>query len=237
MRATLCLLACLAACHAAQAQAQAQAQAPGGPSASFASIAAGDVRLPVTSIRQARTARTLVQQYDFSCGSAALATLLTHHYGRPVSEAQVFEQMFAQGDRQKIQKEGFSLLDMKRYLAGQGFTADGFEEPLDKLAAARVPAIVLINENGYSHFVVVKGLERDRVLIGDPASGTRAIARADFDALWKTRLLFVIHNRMDEAQFNLAADWKVAPRAPLGQGVGRSALADLVLPKHGPGDF
>src|SRR3546814_6408724 len=27
------------------------------------------------------------QRYDFSCGSAALATLLTYHYGAPTSEA------------------------------------------------------------------------------------------------------------------------------------------------------
>lgn len=41
----------------------------------------GDVVMPVISIRQAGLAGlagTLLQQYDFSCGSAAIATLLTH---------------------------------------------------------------------------------------------------------------------------------------------------------------
>ena len=66
---------------------------------------------------------------------------------------------------------------MKRYLAAHGFEADGFEQPLDKLDEARVPAIVLINENGYHHFVVVKGVQADRVLIGDPARA-RARCRA-----------------------------------------------------------
>ncbi len=201
------------------------------------SMGTGDVVIPVTSMRQARLASTLLQQYDFSCGSAAIATLLTHHYGHPVTEGAVFEEMYARGDRKKIQSEGFSLLDMKRFLAARGFQADGFEQPLDKLNEARVPAIVLVKENGYLHFVVVKGVQPDRVLIGDPAQGTRAMPRHAFDAIWQSRLLFVVHNRMESARFNLAADWRVAPRAHLGGGLARDSAAGLTLPKHGPGDF
>ena len=200
-------------------------------------LGGGDVRLPITSIRQARLAGTLLQQYDFSCGSAALATLLTHHYGLPTSESVVFEAMYSQGDQAKIQREGFSLLDMKRFLQSLGFEADGFEQPLDKLLEARVPAIVLINDNGYQHFVVVKGLRGERVLIGDPASGTRAVARAAFEASWKSRLLFVIHNRMDAARFNLLADWRAAPQAPLAAGISRDSLGGVTLSGPGPGDF
>lgn len=200
-------------------------------------LGGGDVFLPVTSVRQARLSGTLLQQYDFSCGSAAIATLLTHHYGLPTSESAVFEAMYRQGDQAKIQREGFSLLDMKRFLKTRGFEADGFEQPLDKLLEARVPAIALINENGYLHFVVVKGLRGERVLIGDPASGTRAVPRADFEASWKNRLLFVIHNRMDAARFNLQADWRAAPQAPLAAGITRDGLGGVTLPVLGPGDF
>lgn len=200
-------------------------------------IGMGDVVLPVTSLKQARVASTLLQKYDFSCGSAALATLLTHHYGHPVSEQTVFQEMYSHGDQQKIQNEGFSLLDMKRFLASRGFEADGFEQPLDKLAEAKLPAIVLIDDNGYHHFVVVKGLQADRVLIGDPSQGTRAVPRQAFEARWKSRLLFVIHNRVESARFNLAVDWRVAPRAPLGQGLARDGLAGISLSKHGPGGF
>jgi predicted double-glycine peptidase len=226
MRTVLLALAALAAAGPAAAQL-----------AHLPSMGAGDVIMPVTSMRQARLASTLLQKYDFSCGSAAVATLLTHHYGYPVSEQLVFEQMYARGDRQKIHREGFSLLDMKNFLAAHGFAADGFEQPLDKLNEARIPAIVLINENGYRHFVVVKGVQPGRVLLGDPAQGTRAMSRQAFEAVWTTRLLFVIHNRMERARFNLAADWRVAPRAPLGDGVSRDGLAGITLPKLGPGEF
>lgn len=209
----------------------------GAQQAHLTSMGSGDVVMPVSSIRQVRVAGTVLQQYDFSCGSAAIATLLTHHYGTPVSESTVFESMYQHGDQQKIKVEGFSLLDMKKYLKTLGFEADGFEQSLDKLVEARMPAIVLINDNGYHHFVVVKGLRGDRVLIGDPANGTRAVRRPDFEARWKNRLLFVIHNRMESARFNLASDWRAAPQAPLAAGVNRDGLASVTLPAHGPGDF
>jgi len=203
----------------------------------IASFAGGDVSLPVSSIRETRLSGTLLQKYDFSCGSAAVATLLTHHYGYPVSEGVIFDTMYRFGDQQKIQREGFSLLDLKRGLAAHGFQADGFEQPLDKLLQARLPAIVLINENGYMHFVVIKGLMGDRVLVGDPANGTRAMTRAAFDASWPSKLLLVIHNRVESARFNLASDWRAVPQALLADGINRDSLINVTLPKHGPGDF
>ena len=209
----------------------------GAQSAQLLSTGAGDMQVPVTSLRQARWSGTLLQQYDFSCGSAAVATLLTHHYAYPISEQAVFEQMYAQGDQARIRREGFSLLDMKRVLAAPCFDADGFEQPLDKLGEVNVPAIVLLNDNGYLHFVVVKGLQPDRVLVGDPAQGTRALTRAAFDKNWQNGVLFVVHNRMEFARFNLRADWRVAQRAPLGDGVNRDSMAGISLPKLGPGDF
>lgn len=225
MLTSLPFLACLAIAQAACAQ-----------GVHFPSIGGADFTLPVTSIRQARVASTLLQQYDFSCGSAAIATLLTHHYGTPIDEQTVFVRMYEQGDQAKIQREGFSLLDMKRFLASLGFEADGFEQPLHKLQEARIPAIVLINQNGYQHFVVIKGLKDDRILLGDPSQGTRAMPLSDFEALWQSKLLFVIHSHTSQARFNLATDWRVAPRAPLGTDMVR-ALGAVGLPRNGPGDF
>jgi uncharacterized protein len=197
----------------------------------------GAYSIPATSIREARFTATIRQQYDFSCGSAALATLLTHHYKHPVSEDRVFETMFRNGDQDKIRVEGFSLLDMKRYLEDLGFEADGFEEPIEKLAAVNIPAIVLINTAGYNHFVVVKGLRNGRVLLGDPAGGTRAMTVAAFHTVWTNQVLFVITNRQETAAFNVAGDWRVAPTAPVGGSITRESLGGVVIPKLGPADF
>jgi predicted double-glycine peptidase len=193
--------------------------------------------VPVSSMKELRFKATMRQQYDFSCGSAALATLLTHHYHFPIDEQTLFKEMFIHGDQQKIRREGFSLLDMQRYLATHGFKADGFELPLQKLFDAKLPAIVLINEKGYHHFVVIKGEADGRILLGDPSSGTRAIARERFEQVWVNKMLFVIHDTPGSPSFNEMADWRAAPRAPLGDGVSNTAQQLVTLPKFGPGDF
>jgi predicted double-glycine peptidase len=204
---------------------------------SLSGINGGSYALQVTSLKEARFKTTRQQQFDFSCGSAALATLLTYHYDTPVTEKAVFEAMFANGDQEKIKREGFSLLDIKSYLKTLDFQADGFELPLSKLAESKLPAMVLVVDKGYHHFVVVKGLRDGRILVGDPSSGTRAVSLENFETLWQNKLLFVIHNKQSQAKFNQTADWQVAPRAPLQAMVNHSNPFSATLPKFGPGDF
>lgn len=197
----------------------------------------GAFSVKVRSLKEARFASTVRQQYDFSCGSAALTTLLTHHYGRPTTEQRVFDEMFALGDQAKIRREGFSLLDMKKYLEALGFEADGFEATLESLAEAAIPAIALINEAGYNHFVVIKGVQDGRVLIGDPSGGTRAMPVRRFDALRSNQILLVINNRQESARFNVASDWAAIPRAPIAGRLDSVASSALGLPARGSSDF
>src|SRR5690606_38844520 len=115
----------------------------------------GNLEVPVVSYKESRFQTVLKQQHDFSCGSAALASLLTFHYGDQVSEQDVFQAMYESGDQERIRQQGFTLLDMKKFLETRGYKADGFRIPLGPLAAkAGVPAIALINPKGYRHFVI-----------------------------------------------------------------------------------
>ena len=197
------------------------------------------VSVPTESMKEARFRTVVKQQYDFSCGSAAVATLLSYHYEDRVSELEVFKAMYRRGNRARIRKEGFSMLDMKKYLAARGYRADGFRVPLDKLKQVGVPAIVLTNDKGYSHFVVVKGLEDSEVLIGDPAKGLRRVPREEFEDTWNG-LVFVVRGRSQVARnyFNRHSEWAVLPGAPLDAGVQRRrGLADFTLNLPRRGDF
>ena len=93
--------------------------------------------------------RTVVRQrYDFSCGSAAIATLLTYHYDRKTDERTPFTAMWQQGQQEEIRKAGFSLFDMKNYLNGIGYRAEGYRFSMDSLKKLKRPAIVLHNLKG-----------------------------------------------------------------------------------------
>lgn len=210
MRPLVPALACLAACGAPAAAAPPTAFILG-----TSPLSANEV--PVESVIERRFRGIVRQRYDFSCGSASLASLLRFHYGRDVDEEAVFRGMWRDGDRPQIRRAGFSLLDMKRYLEANGLKADGYKVDLDKVAAGGLPGIALITVQGYRHFVVVKGVSRHEVLVGDPAQGIRVIDRAQFERTWN-KVYFIVNGERDvaRASFNRRGQWAAYARAPVG---------------------
>lgn len=177
----------------------------------------GDLLMPVRSVEEQKFAGIVRQRYDFSCGSAALATLLRFHYGRPLDEQRTFIGMWRDGNCPQIRKLGFSLLDMKRYLANLGLEADGFKVSLDQIQQAGIPGIALITVRNYRHFVVVKGVTAHEVLLGDPATGLRAVPRDEFQQVWNG-VYFVLNSEQPRGRtaFNTGLQWASLPRGPLG---------------------
>ncbi len=176
------------------------------------------------------------QKYDYSCGSAALATLLTFHYERRVASVDVFKTLYKQGDREKINQYGFSLLDMKRYLNSLGYEVEGVRMPLEQyIEVARVPAIVMIQTDGYKHFVVLKGYREGRVLIGDPAKGLRALTQTHFESIWQG-LFFVITNEAKKGRrnFNQKSEWGLLASVPGHEVIDKTGLSEftLMLPRN-----
>jgi hypothetical protein len=126
--------------------------------------------------------------------------------------------MYEVGDQEKIQREGFSFLDMRNYIKSLGLNAAGFELNLDEIKELGVPAIALITLNGYKHFVLIKGIKGNRVLIGNSAIGMMAMQRDKFDAI-RDPIVLLIRNKakLGRDHFNLAEEWSVKPGAPVGK--------------------
>ena len=134
------------------------------------------------------------QAFDYSCGSAALTTILEFHLGLAVTEKDAMEGMLEHGEKDKIiARRGFSLLDMKRYVATLGSDSGGFRGDMKDLAALDQPAIVPIDYAGFKHFVVVKGVRDGKVYIADPSAGNIAFSVTEFAGLWDKGTLFVIY--------------------------------------------
>ena len=189
-----------------------------GPSR-FVSIsgAVGDYTIPVKSVVERRFTGVIRQRYDFSCGSAALASLLRFGYDFDVSEETTFRGMWSKGDRVQIRRVGFSLLDMKRWLGSRGISADGYKVSLAKIEKTGIPGIALIAVKNYRHFVVVKGVRGDEVLLGDPSAGLVVMQRKTFEDAWNG-VYFVLSDDQQRAKlhFNGSAQWVAYARAPIG---------------------
>ncbi|MEZ5830318.1 MAG: C39 family peptidase [Dongiaceae bacterium] len=155
------------------------------------------IRAPVTSYVALRFKDIVKQGYDVSCGAAALATLLTYYYGVKVSEKEVIDGIMATSDdneKKQINGLGFSMLELKHYGESRGFAAGGFRiDDVNKLAKLKVPALTLITIRGYSHFVVLKGIDRGQVFIADPAFGNRSRPIDRFAEEWGGVILVMVN--------------------------------------------
>jgi uncharacterized protein len=76
---------------------------------------------PVRSLLEARHEHVVLQKWDLSCGAAALATLLRYQFRENVTEQEIARALMRRNeyiDHPELIRlqEGFSLLDLKRYV-------------------------------------------------------------------------------------------------------------------------
>ena len=170
----------------------------------------------VKSVKELRYKKVVRQKLDYSCGSAALATVLKYYYGRDISEEEIVREILRFGDKEKISKRGFSMLDLKLFADRTGFRAEGYKVKLEYLPKIPIPTIVLLDIKGYKHFVVLKGVREDKVYIADPALGNRVMSLEDFARSWNGILLAVFGKRPEGAPPFEVASILEAPREGLG---------------------
>jgi predicted double-glycine peptidase len=185
----------------------------------FAGPAEG--RRPVRSLQEIRQDRVVRQKWDLSCGSAALSTLLTFDLGDAVTESEIIMQILRRSDPVRIRdRQGFSLLDLKRYVVSRGHTADGYGRldmaHLVGLAPAIVPTVI----GGENHFVVFRGVQEGRVLLADPGFGNRTMTVEQFEALWPKRIAFVVRANGDQPTPAPGPRLTVAPPSLIREAVG-----------------
>jgi len=146
-------------------------------------------REPVTSLLEFRQRNMVIQEWDLSCGAAALATILRYQHGLDVSEKEIAASLvkrpeYIQNPELLRIKQGFSLLDLKRYVDARGFVGDGFGGLELQDLVRMAPVLIPVRLQGYNHFVVFRGIASQRVLVADPAWGNRILMRDEFMRSW-----------------------------------------------------
>jgi predicted double-glycine peptidase len=144
---------------------------------------------PVKTLLEFRHQNVVVQKFDLSCGAAALGTVLNFQFGDKVSEREINlgmirRQEYIENPELVRVRQGFSLLDMKRFVDSRGYEGIGYGQlDIDDLIKF-APIIVPVSPVGYNHFVVFRGILRDQVLLADPAYGNRTMSREKFERIW-----------------------------------------------------
>lgn len=152
-------------------------------------VSAVDGMRAVNSLLEMRHDRVVIQEWDISCGAAALATILTYQYGDAIPERDIARALMARNEYVENPdlvraRNGFSLLDLKGFVDERGYRGIGygsldFQDLLDM-----APILVPVDLGGYPHFVVFRGALGNRVLLADPAFGNRTMLAPKFEAAW-----------------------------------------------------
>jgi predicted double-glycine peptidase len=157
------------------------------------------VDLPARSLKDLRDENLVKQRFDFSCGAAALATLLRYGFGEDVTEPQILSELFGMLSEEELavtRQTGFSLLNLQQVARARGYRAAGFRLEPDQIAMLGGPVVVYIEPRGYRHFAVLRGVRRDRVYLADPSRGNIRMPAYRFLESWLqedgTGIIFVV---------------------------------------------
>ncbi len=161
------------------------------------------VQKHVLSIKELRFKNLIKQKYDLSCGSAALASILKYYYNFNINEETIIKDILTHSDIEKIKSRGFSMLDLKKSAERMGLKAEGYKVSIEKLHLIKIPTIILLDTNGYKHFVILKGIKGDKIFLADPAYGHKVIKKKEFVKSWNGILLAIFGKKSTKSVWKI----------------------------------
>jgi predicted double-glycine peptidase len=141
----------------------------------------------VSSWKELQQQNIIMQGHDYSCGAGALATLMRYYFQDDVTEDQVLANILGTLTGEEVhdrEKNGLSLLDLKRCAESMGYQAVGVRLKYASLPKLKGPVLIHLEREGYKHFAVLKGVRGDRVFLADPSRGNIRMSIDRFAQEW-----------------------------------------------------
>ncbi len=140
----------------------------------------------VDSHRELRYQGVVGQTDWFTCGPAAVATLLRYYYDREVGEAQMLMLSlgFMQIPEDQARLSGITALALRQAMQAKGLLSRGFRLSLDQLAdyfqRGGLPVILHVTRPE-QHYVVAVGMAGGQLVLADPSWGRRIMTLEAFE--------------------------------------------------------
>jgi predicted double-glycine peptidase len=134
------------------------------------------------------------QRMDYSCGAAALATIMRYYFEDNVTEQDILTDILKRMSKEDLvdrQTKGLSMLDLQEAAGRRGYQAVGVKLPLDSLPELGGPILVHLETREYRHFAILKGTAEDRIYLADPSRGNMRMPLFRFEKEW-SRLALVL---------------------------------------------
>jgi len=149
---------------------------------------------PIKSWIEFKNENLVRQKFDYSCGSASLATVMHHFYDQNMTESTILNDIL---DMKGIGKEkakeleeedmALSFLDLAEYIQSKGFKAIGLALDLEALKSLQAPVILFVKIRKNEHFTVFKGIDERYVYLADPSFGNTKVKISKFKEMFYQR--------------------------------------------------
>lgn len=135
---------------------------------------------PIKSWHELVTESVVMQEFDYSCGAAAIATILNQFYGEHVSERLVLDVLG--------KASAATFADLSAALPKFGFKGVGLSSNFQQLTMLKVPVIVAVRfDADNDHFSVLRGIDADFVWLADSSKGNMLLPVKRFLRAWEIR--------------------------------------------------
>lgn len=141
-----------------------------------------------------RDENVINQQYDFSCGTGSLATLMNYYFNDSVEEKQLIENFLdslSKDEKEDLTENGFSMFDLKKIAQKRGYEAY-IVSATARLLKLNMPILVYLEVREYRHFAIYCGAREDRIFLSDPSRGNIRLSICNFLKEWKGRKALIL---------------------------------------------
>ena len=152
---------------------------------------------PVLTWTEIKYQNVVMQEKDYSCGAASLATVLRYYWGKDVTEVDVLavvdRSLKPEALKDRIEY-GLTMADLKVVADRMGYDAAVGKLPnVTKLSESKIPLIVAIRvDEDLKHFVVYRGSACGFVYLADPFAGNIRMSQCQFARIWLENAVFVV---------------------------------------------
>ncbi|UJS24936.1 C39 family peptidase [Thiothrix winogradskyi] len=130
----------------------------------------------------------VMQQYDYSCGAAALATIMKYYFQDDVTEKSLLDYIKATLTAEEyavVEEHGLSFLELEKISHSLGYQSASVRLQLSALKELAGPVVVYVSTKDYQHFAVFRGVREDRIFLADPSRGNMILTVDEFLGEWK----------------------------------------------------
>ncbi len=149
----------------------------------------------VVSWIETRNKNLTRQNFDYSCGSAALSTIFSYYYDKNITENDILIDIansiglyIEKLDVKK--KSSISFADLTEYVQRSKFRAIGIAVGFDEILNLKIPAIIFVKIRNQEHFTALKSSDETNVYLADPTFGNISVSHSKFKEMFFQRAGF-----------------------------------------------